>query len=141
MNTLIIHGVATWFMVGLIWTIQLVHYPLFALVGGDRFVDYEQSHARRMGILLAVPATLEVATGAALIWSRPDSVSLAVVLAAGALLALIWIVTWFVQVPAHARLSMGFDSGTARALTRSNWLRTLAWSGRGLIVAIALLGA
>ena len=27
------HAAATWALVGLIWTVQVVHYPLFALVG------------------------------------------------------------------------------------------------------------
>ena len=34
---LIIHAAATWFMVGLIWFVQIVHYPMFANVGRDSF--------------------------------------------------------------------------------------------------------
>jgi hypothetical protein len=40
-----IHLAATWFMVGLIWVIQIVHYPLFTSVGSDSFAEYE----RRLG--------------------------------------------------------------------------------------------
>ena len=31
------HAAATWFMVGLVWVIQTVHYPLFAFVGESGF--------------------------------------------------------------------------------------------------------
>ena len=40
MTWLIVHAVSTWFMVGLIWMIQTVHYPLFARLGDDTFVRY-----------------------------------------------------------------------------------------------------
>ena len=32
MALLLVHLAATWFLAGLIWVIQLVHYPLFAAV-------------------------------------------------------------------------------------------------------------
>jgi hypothetical protein len=68
---LVIHFTATWFMVGLIWTIQVVHYPLFHRVDTPSFLRYEAEHTRRMGWLLAGPASLEVSTAAALVWFVP----------------------------------------------------------------------
>ena len=35
------HLTATASMAGIIWFVQVVHYPLFPLVGGDRFVAYD----------------------------------------------------------------------------------------------------
>jgi hypothetical protein len=35
---LVIHLAVTWALLGLIWTIQVVHYPLFKDVGRDCFV-------------------------------------------------------------------------------------------------------
>jgi hypothetical protein len=122
-------------MVGLIWTIQLVHYPLFGRVGADSFTDYEAEHTRRMGMLLAVPASIEVITGGLLLWLRPESLPLWVVLASGFLLAFIWVVTLLVQVPLHGRLGSGFDPAAVRRLVDTNWWRTIAWSIRGLAVA------
>ena len=37
------------FLTGLIWTIQLVHYPSFGLVGKAEFVQFHQAHTTRMG--------------------------------------------------------------------------------------------
>lgn len=132
---LLAHLVATWFMVGLIWTIQVVHYPLFEHVGTDSFPSYESEHTRRMGWLLAGPATIEVGTAAALVWSRPAQVNLALVLAAGAILAGLWVTTALVQVPLHRRLATTPSVGAIRRLVRSNWYRTTGWTVRGVFVA------
>ena len=42
-----LHLAATAAMTGLIWFVQVVHYPLFAAVGADQFVAYEVAHQRR----------------------------------------------------------------------------------------------
>ncbi len=134
-----LHAAATLFMVGLIWTIQVVHYPLMLKVPASGFVEYERSHTQRMGTLLAVPAGIEITTAVALIWARPEAVGLASVMIAGALLAAIWIITAFVQVPLHSRLSKGHDVGLISQLVTSNWWRTAAWTLRGILVTSMLV--
>ena len=135
MTLLVIHAAATWFMVGLIWMTQLVHYPLFAQVGTAAFVDYEREHTRRMAGLLAVPALTEIVTGGLLVWRVPDGASLSLVLGAGALLAAIWVMTAFVHAPLHGKLSARFDVALVHRLVAANWWRTAAWSLRGVLVA------
>lgn len=139
MTTLVAHAAATWFMVGLIWTIQSVHYPLFARVGAEGFAAYEAEHADRMVRLLVVPAVLEVVTGAALVWSRPDAVELPLVLVSGSLLAAAWITTVLVQVPAHRRLHGGKDTRAIARLIRTNRARTGLWTVRGVLVTAMLV--
>lgn len=130
-----VHAAATWTMVGLIWTIQVVHYPLFSLVGADTFVRYEAAHTRRMGRLLVLPAFAEVLLAALLFVTRPDLLTFG----AGALLAGIWIMTAFVHAPLHGRLADGYDAELAGRLTRANWWRTAAWTARGAIALVILL--
>lgn len=132
------HAALTWCLVGLIWTIQLVHYPLFAGVGAGGFPAYAAKHSRRITSLVAPLMLLEVLTGALLLFSPPPVPPVWVWWAGTALLALIWASTAFVQVPLHARLGAGFDARAHAALVTSNWLRTLAWTLRGLLVAWAL---
>jgi hypothetical protein len=43
------------------------------------------------------------------------------------------------QVPLHTRLARGFDPAAHRQLVRTNWLRTLAWTLRALLLLPALL--
>ena len=60
----LVHLVATWFMVGLIWTIHFVHYPLFAEVGEATYVAYQAAHVDRIGVVLALPWAVEGITAA-----------------------------------------------------------------------------
>lgn len=138
MAVLLVHGAATWFMIGLIWTIQTVHYPLFRRVGAADFARYEAEHTRRMGALLILPAVAEIVTGALLVWERPPAVDLWMVIVAGAVLAVTWIMTALVHAPLHARLSKDRNPALIESLVRSNWWRTAAWTVRGGFVAVML---
>jgi hypothetical protein len=138
MSVLVAHAAVTWFMVGLIWTIQSVHYPLFVRVGSPFFERYESEHTSRMARLLAIPAGLELATGLALVWTRPEGLGLIPVLIAGALLAIIWVTTAVIQVPLHNRLKAGYDRSVVLRLVSSNWLRTGLWTARGALVTTML---
>ena len=139
-NVLLALNVAsTLFMVGLIWFVQVVHYPLFRKVGEAGFLEYEREHTRRMGAVLAVPAIIEIVTAAALVFVRPDDVPLWLVLVAGAVLAGIWIMTGLVQAPIHGRLSAGYSAELIDRLVTSNWWRTIGWTARGVVVAVMLV--
>lgn len=141
MTLLAAHAAATWFMVGLIWTIQAVHYPLFARVGAAEFVAYERSHTTRMGRLLVAPAGAEVILAAALVLARPAGVSPTVVWIGGGLLAAAWVITALVHVPLHGRLSSGRDDRDLGRLVRTNWWRTGLWTVRGALAASLLVQA
>lgn len=131
---LLIHTASTLSLVGLIWTIQLVHYPLFAQVGRDAYPAYQAAHMRRM-MLLVLPLMLtELLTATMLAFNPPSDVPAIVVWVALILLAVIWLSTVFVQMPQHLTLNKGFDAQVHRLLVNSNWIRTIAWTLRGLIV-------
>lgn len=69
---LLLHVAITWALVGLIWTIQIVHYPLFEQVGEDSFVTY---HARHMWLITWVAGPLmlaEVGIAALLLFLEKD---------------------------------------------------------------------
>jgi hypothetical protein len=53
---------ATLFMAGVLWTMQLLNYPLLALVGTEAFPRYEAAHNRRFA-LVVVPGILAAACG------------------------------------------------------------------------------
>jgi hypothetical protein len=54
------------------------------------------------------------------------------------LIGVIWCSTAWLQVPCHNRLAAGFDAACCRSLCRGNWIRTIAWSVRGVIVLLML---
>ena len=135
---LLLHASATWYMVGLIWMVQLVHYPLMAHVGTEQFVAYEKQHTFWTTWVVGPPMLLELATLVWLIRYQQPSVPSWSLWSGAALLAIIWISTQFVQVPCHAKLSQAFDAGTHRWLVNSNWIRTAGWSLRGLLALVML---
>ncbi|MGC8758779.1 MAG: hypothetical protein ACP5VC_02370 [Bryobacteraceae bacterium] len=135
MVLLVLHAAAAWFLAGLVWFVQLVHYPLMAEAARADFVRYEALHQRRTTWIVAPVMTLEAALTAWLTAHPPADVPGWSVLAAAVLLAGIWASTFAVQVPIHARLAAGFDVRAHRRLLRSNWFRTVAWSLRAVIAA------
>lgn len=142
---LLLNLVATWLLVGLIWVIQVVQYPLFARVGSDAWVDYHRNYTRlityvvapAMFVELATAASLPLAAARGLSPDRPGAAAEAMLLWVGLVLAaLVWASTFAIQVPQHARLSEGFDRRLIGALAAGNWIRTALWSARGLITAV-----
>ena len=67
---------ATWYLVGFIWTMQVLHYPLFDRVGRDAFAAYEIEHNRRFGLLLGPGIVLVAVTAVAQVFTRPASTSI-----------------------------------------------------------------
>lgn len=131
---LLANAAATLFMVGLIWFVQVVHYPLMARVGEKGFVAYSEAHSRLTSYVVGPPMLLEAATTALLLAVRPSGVPFSAALLGAGLLALIWLSTALLQVPRHTALGRGFDRREHHALVATNWLRTAAWSLRGLLV-------
>lgn len=131
------HAVPTLLLTGLIWCVQIVHYPLFAAVGTAGFAAYERAHCRRIAWLVVPTMLAEVALATWLCRAAPPPQALLAGIGA-ALLTVVWGSTFLLQVPCHDRLARGFDAAVVRRLVASNWLRTAAWTARSA-VAIALL--
>ena len=131
---LLAHLAATLFMVGVIWFVQVVHYPLFAKVGSEGFALYSKAHSRLTSYVVGPPMLLEAATAVVLVFYRPEGVPFVAALVGLTLVVLIWLPTALLQAPRHGALGRGFDEGTLSGLIISNWVHTVAWSARGLLV-------
>ena len=121
-------------MVGVIWTIQLVHYPLFAGVGADGFTAYESQHAQRITWIVLPLMFAELLTAGWLAWTMPAALPGWSVWAGLGLVGVIWASTGLLQVPLHNTLSGGFDAAAHERLVATNWVRTAAWTLRGGLV-------
>lgn len=129
-----LHLASTLFMLGVIWFVQVVHYPLFAKTGADAFPAYEQAHATLTTWVVATPMLVEATTAGLLLWLRPEGLSNFQCVAGVVLVAVIWLATMRLQVPCHRLLTAAFDAKVHQRLVSTNWLRTTAWSLRGLLV-------
>jgi hypothetical protein len=133
---LLLHLFLTLYMTGLIWFVQIVHYPLMAAVGASTFRNYQQAHTQRTTWVVAPPMLLELGSGSLLLYLHHSS---AWHWTNMALLMLIWASTFLIQVPIHNQLLKDFNAGYHRRLVRTNWLRTIAWTLRALLLLYLLL--
>lgn len=131
---LLLQVAATLTMVGVIWFVQIVHYPLFSQVGRAEFRRYEMDHQRLTAWVVGPPMLVELLSCMLLLWWKPSGIPISALWFGFALLASVWLVTYTVQVPQHAALILSYDGATQRRLVLGNWYRTFAWSARGLLV-------
>lgn len=132
-------AVVTLWLAGMAWTIQVVHYPLFALVDTEGFTAYRAAHATRITWLLLGPWAVQGVTTAWVLLARPVGVPLWMLLVAAGLAATTVVVTVAVSIPQHEALGAGFDPAAHATLVRTNWWRTLAWTGHGVLAVWMLV--
>ena len=139
---------STFVMVGVIWIVQLVHYPSFAFVDVARYTEFQTFHERNISFIVLPVMVVEALCAVALLASGVleaqggiESVGPKMVLPCAigfGLVVFLWVWTALVSVPFHARLAGGFDPDAWRGLVLSNWARTAAWTLRGLLSAWVL---
>jgi hypothetical protein len=136
---LLVHFAASFIMLGVMWFVQIAYYPNLQYIGGPEFIRYQQEHIRRVTAIAWAMLIVELITAAvlpffpALLWRR-WALFLNLLL-----LLVIWCSTWSVQVPLHKILEQGFEAEAHRRLVRSNWVRTICYSLRGVILLSLLL--
>ena len=115
------------FLTGLIWVIQLVHYPSFHYVDRKTFLAFNQFHQASITVIVLPAMILELISSFALFYLAPEllinQISLLLVI-------VIWLSTFFLSVPCHAKLLKEKNSETIKRLVKTNWIRTVAWSIR-----------
>ena len=128
-----LHLLCTHAMIGLIWFVQVVHYPMFDNVGEKEFTNYQIRHMR---LTTYVVSPFMIGEFITLFWlfSIPEYYSNQLFLVSSGLFVLIWISTAALQVPCHNRLLQSFEPSVHRKLVSSNWIRTIAWSLRGILL-------
>jgi len=118
--------------------VQVVHYPMLAEYSAVAPARAAIEHQRRITPVVGPLMAAEGATALILLVDRPATMGALSAWVAAALLGVALLSTIVVQVPLHGRLAEGHDDELARRLVTTNWLRTAAWSARGLVLAIVL---
>lgn len=128
---------ATMAMVGVIWVVQLCVYPRFMDIQPDKFVRAHFRHSFWIGVIVAPLMLTELLAAVFLVWAGYGGTVQWVVLA---LTLCTWISTALIQAPCHSRLMQGYDDAKCRFLIRSNWIRTVLWSVKGMLVFALVCG-
>ena len=133
MMLLLMQLISCAFLVGLIWTIQILHYPAFALIKEENFLKFHSSHSTSITYIVGPMMILELITACGLIYKSSNEILFQVNLL---LLILIWACTGLLSVPIHNRLSKSPSLTEIKKLVLTNWPRTLLWSLRLIILTI-----
>lgn len=123
-------------MTGIIWFVQIVHYPLLSTVGASEFCNYTRRHQVLITWIVGPPMLVEVAAAGALLLIAPLLLLSPLYTAALVMLFVIWISTAVLQVPLHGKLSKSRDERNIRRLVFTNWIRTIAWTIRAVLLGI-----
>ena len=133
---LTLHATSTWAMFGLIWFVQVVHYPLFVFAR-THFTAFETQHRSLTGLVVAPIMLLELSAATLLLFPF-FGVDVWVRWLSFGLLVAVWLSTFFLQVPMHSLLNYGYFAAAHKRLVTTNWVRTAGWSLRALLAAVML---
>ena len=113
-------------MVGVIWVIQLLHYPSFHFINEKKYIEFQHFHMQRISFIVIPVMLIELAS--ALLLSYFFRSSLTIILLA--LLLGIWGITFIFFTNMHQKLTNGYDPSIVDKLVKINWPRTALWSLR-----------
>ena len=119
--------ISTSIMTGVIWVIQLVHYPSFRFIDSTRFVDFQRFHQRSITWIVLPTMMVELCSGILILVTQnlsPLSISNI------SSITLIWLATYFFSVPCHSALEKEFNGKVVEKLIQTNWIRTVLWTLR-----------
>ncbi len=132
---LLVNLCLTAFMTGLIWFVQVVHYPIFLKVAEKDFTLFHKAHTTTTSYVVVLPMLLELGLSFWMLFYRYPGLPYGVTMFAFMLVVLIWLTTFLVSVPLHNQLERGYNPTAIGRLVTTNWLRTILWTGRLVILA------
>ena len=130
----LLHLMASSIMVGVIWVVQLVHYPSFNYVEKQRYSNFQSFHMMRISYVVIPVMLAELLTLVLLVYSM-DEIDIALVLS-GTILLMIWFITAIFFSKTHQKLTLGYNKSVVCDLIKMNWSRTILWTFR-LILLVA----
>ena len=81
---------------------------------------------------------IELVSSMLIVVFPPKNVSLTTPIIGVILIFIIWASTALLQIPHHNALSKAYELEAHNLLVQTNWIRTIAWSIRGLLLLYML---
>lgn len=132
MILIIFHAIVTFVLTGLIWVIQLVHYPMFQFLDLKNHSKAMQFHQQRISLIVVPLMLFELISGVYLAYSQWAILSgfHAINIA---LLLIIWVHTFGLMVPFHQTMSIQPTIALLQKTLQHHWIRTMAWSLKSVL--------
>jgi len=125
-----IHFASTAVMVGVIWVIQLLHYPTFHYIEKNNYSQFQKFHMNRISYIVIPAMVIEMLSGIMLVIINDDFII------SFSLLVCIWIITFVFFTNIHQRLLSKYENTAVEKLVNLNWIRTTFWTVRLVILFI-----
>ena len=125
-------------MTGLIWFVQVVHYPLLAVVPVEAARETAVQHQSRTSRVVMAPMAVEGVTSLWLMFDRPAVVEWWLAWLGGTCVAVALASTVLLSVPRHGRMAAEPTATIGRELVVTNWPRTVAWTAHAAVCAVML---
>lgn len=129
---LFFHFFLTFFMTGIIWLIQLIHYPSFSFIDKNMYSKFQTFHMNRISFLVGPIMILELLSGFYLLlffYSESNFFVINFILN-----ILILTMTIIVFGTIHKKLIEGFKFSLFAKLISMNWIRTILWSMKSIFI-------
>ena len=127
--------VLTWFLVGLTWFAQLVHFPLYQKIK-EGFVEYERAYIKRVSLFVGPIMILDAVSAVILLQKAKVGIDSHLAIANLVLLIVIWISIFIFQMGLHQKLSTRFSKKSLKMLVATNWVRTILTTLKGLVILV-----
>jgi len=125
-----IHFLSTSLMVGIIWVIQLLHYPAFHFIKESDYVEFQHFHMQRISFIVVPVMILELFSAFMLVYYlRSNLLTICLII-----LLFIWLITFVFFTKLHQSLLDGYNKTIVDKLVKINWSRTILWSLRLIIL-------
>ena len=110
------------FMFGLILTTQIVSYPMFLNVEKN-FSVYHMHYVNKISTIAAPFMIIEFSLSLLFVFLIGSYTSISSFL----IMVLIFLCTFFIQVPIHEKLKNSFNISLCNRLIKTNWIRVFLW--------------
>lgn len=121
----------SWALFGLIWVVQLSHYPGFKYVAKDQFLAFHQHHTKSITLIVMPLMLIELGLAILFVFKIGNLYWLSL-----SLVIIIWLSTFFIQIPLHNLLGKGKDLTVIQKLVNTNWIRTFLWTAKALLLSL-----
>ena len=126
------HLIFTSIMTGVIWVIQIVHYPSFHFIEKELYTAFQKFHMNKISIIVIPIMLAELITGMMLFLDKSSKSPFLII--SIIILVLIWLITGVFFTKAHNELIAGYQELVVNQLVAMNWIRTLLWTLRLLLL-------
>jgi len=118
------------YLVSLVFMTQFITYPTFLHIDKDKFSEYHRKYVNNISFIVAPVMLIELLTLSLIAYFSSEFLIIKSLI----LLLVIWLTTFFIMIPSHNRISKSFNIKEIKSLINYNWIRTILWSFKLLVI-------